>query len=286
MDCHRFKELLSDYLAGALTEETFAQMVAHEADCPACQTLAASAMPDTAGEGEADETWLAATLERTIGSDCRFIERRLAEQVDGALDERTQHLVQQHLEACPACRAFARVMEDLPDYCAAFPHLRPDRAFLRHVLRLTLPPRPSILDVVRALCRKPEALWEGAIVCALLLTPFAGEALPHWSQLAQRTTQAVHERLALTQLADSLRGEVVATQSELASIYTSGRDHVRARFGSTKVRVDQALDELSSTIDSKAPQRAAEILRALDREETQDENDQPTLPAGSSDAEK
>lgn len=286
MDCHRFRELLPEYLAGTLAEEVFGQMVAHEADCEACQVLAAEAMPPQTGDATADETWLAATLERTIGNDCRFIENRLAEQLDGPIDGKTLRMVQQHLGDCPTCRALAAVMEDLPAYREAFPRLRPDRAFVRQILRLTLPPRANILDVLRALCRKPEALWEGAVVCALLLTPFAGEAIPHWSQMAQRTTQVVQEHWELDQFADSLKCEVAATQSQFRDFYARRSDGMRARFSSTKVRMSAAFDEIvtqASTIDSKASRRAEEILRALDREDSINQADQPTLPAGSSD---
>jgi len=221
MDCRAFGQMLPRYLAGDLAEPDFTRMVAHEASCPACHQLACEQMtdPDVRSTTPAGATGLLEDIiQRTMGSDCQYIRMRLAERLDHDLADHTTRLVEEHLGRCAACRGLAETLNELPLYYAAMPRLLADASFAREVMEQTRRARPMItpapsaearpgfLEVLRALWRKPEFVWEGAVVCALLIAPLAGEAPSRWFRSIQTAEQARVQRFELA--AGEVRGEV------------------------------------------------------------------------------
>jgi len=176
MECREFRTLLAPYVEGRLPEPDFGRMVAHEATCAVCHARAAAAMRDPA-YATADEAWTAQVLQRTSGADCRSIAMRLAAEIETPLAADEREVVARHLNACADCRALARALRHLPALYHDVPRLRADRAFTRGVLRRTLPRRPGLLAFLRTFWRRPELLWEGAVLCSLLMTPILGQPL-------------------------------------------------------------------------------------------------------------
>jgi hypothetical protein len=86
-------------------------------------------------------------------------------------------VVDTHLLACPSCQRLRDVLVELPRWYATIGWLRADRAFKHEVLRRTLGPEPSFWDVVRALWRRPDAVWEAAVACALVTVLLFGSSL-------------------------------------------------------------------------------------------------------------
>jgi hypothetical protein len=174
LDCREFADRLAPYLEGALAGDEFARMVDHEAGCDACRRLAGEAMvaPERALAAGAELT--AEILRRTLGADCLQVARGLAAEVDGPLPAAETARVRAHLTECAECRALARALALLPEAYRALPRLRAGAAFTRGVLRATGVARPNPWGVLRAMWRSPSLLWEGALVCSLVLTPILG----------------------------------------------------------------------------------------------------------------
>lgn len=62
---------------------------------------------------------------------CRQIERWLLESEDRARDGDERRAVDEHLRACPACRAFRRTRLEIRDAAGAFPRPAPPAALAR-----------------------------------------------------------------------------------------------------------------------------------------------------------
>lgn len=293
MDCKSFRELLPRYLGGNLAEPDFGRMVEHEAACPGCHRLASERMPESSVK-DPGTSWLGETLQRTIGSDCRYIEKRLAEAMDSPPDPDTARLVTGHLARCPSCRALAGVMRELPAFYRAFPRLRADRSFVGRILERTSRPRavriPSMgtqqtrwrrvgfLDVLRALWRRPEAVWEGAVVCALMITPFAGQWTVHWFHEAQRTCRTAPQQAGIADLRASLDAgiadlhasldkEVATTGRRIAALPSAKADAARQEWAKVRTWAQEALDAATPEIPAGSPPATAQSWaeRALSR---------------------
>jgi len=286
MDCRTFRELLDRYLSGNLAPHLFDQMVEHEAGCAACHEVAAAMMsaPGVAwsstgvagsvlspahsapGQSETSTDWLGRTLERTVGADCTYVRLRLAEAVDAPLVPDTARRVDLHLENCAACAALATVLRDLPSYYAALEHLHADHAFATEILARTMPARPSWLAVLRVLVRRPEALWEGAVVCALLTTPLAGPSMTDWlrsvRQAGSQVEQRVGRQVALGDITSSLGNHVIAAAAEVGATIDGGRQSVLDGLTRMRARVENSI---TSAIDNRAASdpRVAVVAPAL-----------------------
>jgi len=202
MNCDLFRRSLRAYLRGDIPEPAFGVMVEHEAECDECRRVVTemTAEVDHVGElsfaavaaAETSESDLRGTDSRasdpqrldlgsllglTTGADCAYVEQRLGEAPEEPLTKDLLRLVDTHLEACPSCRQLRDVLEDLPRWYATLPVLRADRAFKAEVLRRTLGPEPGFWDVLRALWRRPEAVWEAAVACALVTFILFGSAV-------------------------------------------------------------------------------------------------------------
>lgn len=199
--CPGFRQRLDAYLEGALPPADFDAMAEHEASCPACHELAVDRQSKEAPMGPPGEGLRIGrdVFGRTIGSDCEYVARRLAEIPDlaravvrGAAVEETgvarmqssstevtdpEDLTAAHLRRCASCRRLRDVLQDLPAMVACVPRLRADRSFTAAVLRRTSGLRPSVADVLRALWARPEAMWEAALACTLVTMMLFGNTL-------------------------------------------------------------------------------------------------------------
>ncbi len=297
MDCKTFRELLPCYLGGDVPADLFDALVEHEATCSTCQELAAATMGGPAGAGrsatvEPAGDWMARTLDRTVGADCGYIRLRLAEAVDAPLVADSARRVETHLEACADCRALATVLRELPAYYDALPRLRADDAFAREILARTVPARPSVLAVLRALVRRPEALWEGAAVCALLAAPLAGPSMTGWIHSARQAGDRIEQQVSVASIAGSLSSplsvagaRVVATIGDGRQSIVDGLSRTRARVGEfmyTEIEnrvasnpriavlapaLEDALDRIG-LFDADRPAGAGETVRPAEAEET------------------
>jgi predicted anti-sigma-YlaC factor YlaD len=271
MDCKIFREMLDRYLSGDLAAHLFDAMVAHEAGCAACHELASAMMsaPGVAwnqdaqpGPAEPAAAWLARTLDRTVGADCDYMRLRLAEAVDAPLVPDTARRVDLHLEGCPECAALAVVLRELPVYYDALERLRADDAFAAEVIARTMPARPSWRAVLRALVRRPEALWEGAVVCAILTAPLAGPSMTGWIRSARQAGSQVEQKVDLSSVTNSLGNHVTAAGSEVVLTIDGGRRAILDGLTRMRARVE---DSITATIDKRAASdpRVAVVAPAL-----------------------
>ena len=200
MDCREFHSRVREYLLGDLREPHFGAFVEHEATCPACRTLAIEraidleplALSFTPSSREEDRERIRA---RTEGRDCRWIEIRMAEALEDSLARSVEVLVREHVADCPSCQRMRDALQALPEYYASIPQIRTERAFTREVLARTIGPRPGILEVFRALWRRPEAVWEAAMACALLAAVLFGSRLPTYSAVSGRIQEVAQAQV-------------------------------------------------------------------------------------------
>ncbi len=310
MDCRTFRELLDRYLSGNLPAHQFDQMVEHEAVCAACHELAAAMMsapgvawnqdrltdaalsaaqsepgqpeassqPEASGRPEVGAAWLGHTLDRTVGADCAYVRLRLAEAIDAPLLPDTARRVELHLLGCAPCAALAAVLRDLPAHYDALERLRADHAFAAEIVARTMPARPSWREVLRALVRRPEALWEGAVVCALLTTPLAGPSMTdlirsarqaggrieqHLEQhVERRVEQRIGQEVALAGVPRSLGNHVIAAAAEVGATIDGGRRSVLDGLTRMRARFE---DSITAAIDTRAASdpRVAVVAPAL-----------------------
>lgn len=281
MDCKTFQKLLPAFLAAELEPDDFERMVAHEADCESCHTLAAERMSDPAGSSN-DEQWVRETLVRTVGSDCTYIELQLAAALDAARPADTPEIVREHVKACPHCQAIASVLNTLPDYYAAVPRLHADASFARDVLARTWGPKASFREVVRALLARSSLLWEGAVICALLVTPLAGNQSLKVIHSLQRVGTSAQEQLAV----DNLRPTVPEEVDDLGAQVIAFRDRqVQAIEREWLAARDRIGDSLGAVIDERPGENASvAVVRSFARHTLGElglVNPAPSLPEGS-----
>ncbi len=272
MDCRVFRQLLPGYLAGRMPEPEFGLMVEHEAACAACQELASEQMSaagaHVAGRAE-DDLPVSSILERTLGRDCDWVAQRLAESVDGSLDSRTSDLVRRHVAACAACRALATVMGELPAFYAEYPRLRADRAFAREVIERTTGPQPGVFEVLRALWRRPEAVWEGAVACALLVAPVAGGPILSGFRMAGKAGQVTGQQMDIGEVWDALTDELAALGVKIDRVRTEKGEVAQARLEETRAWARTSLERVPSpaalpdTLDARIPSWTQTALEQL-----------------------
>lgn len=214
MDCREFRSHLPAFSSGDAPEPLFGRLVEHEACCADCHRLAVESTPAVAPErgiGPSPSTdrlrHLQRVLDRTEGDDCRFVQLRLADALEESLAADLQERLRGHVRACPDCQRIRDLLQDLPVFYDSLPHLRPSRAFTEAVFARTIGPQPSFWDVVRALWRKPEAMWEAAAACALVGVLALGGALPSYDDLAERVQGMTHAGMAGV-------GDIVGARSE------------------------------------------------------------------------
>jgi hypothetical protein len=232
--------MLPDYLAGRVPEPEFGLLVEHEASCAACQQFASeqmSPLSEYAGSKASrptaeEDLAIDRILERTVGRDCRWVEMRLAEAVDAPLDPEISALVENHVTDCSACRALSAVVGDLPAFYAVYPRLRAGRVFAREVVARTAGPKPGVFEVLRALWRRPEAVWEGAVACALLIAPLAGEPILTGFHMAGKAGQVTGQQMDVGDVWDALTDEIAELGSRI--------DQLRAKQGAaSEVRLEE-----------------------------------------------
>ncbi len=249
MDCKRFAELVPQYLAGKLGDLDFARMIEHESECEDCQQLAAAEMSEAVVEPQvesdrAQSDWLSETLDRTLGADCEYIETRLAGQIDGVkIDE----MMAKHVDDCKSCRMLGRVLAELPQYYEAFPRLKVDRAFVPEIVERTIGRVPGILDVVRALLKRPEALIEGAVACALIAAPFAGDLPAKLMVKIDQAPQTVIQSAHIDDLSSSLDQRIAAANDHFASVSTERRQIIEQEFNDAQQWAHKKYDYITST---------------------------------------
>jgi hypothetical protein len=132
---------------------------------------------------------------RTEGKDCRWIEIRLAEALEDALARGDAALVREHVADCPSCQRMRDALQALPEYYASLPEIRAERAFTRDVLARTIGPSPGILEVFRALWRRPEAVWEASMACALVAAVLFGSKLPTYNSVSGRIQEVAQAQV-------------------------------------------------------------------------------------------
>jgi hypothetical protein len=190
MLCREFLRHLREYLRGQVSEPLFGALVEHEAECATCRAHAAELdvepSPTSAAVSASEEEVHPVRrriLERTAGRDCRWVELRMAEALEDEPSSDLRLLVSNHVTECASCRRMRDMLQALPAYYELLPQLRPGASFTNAVLERTVGPRPSFFDVVRALWRRPEAMWEAAMACALAAVLLFGKHLPTFDQI-------------------------------------------------------------------------------------------------------
>lgn len=202
MQCREFLRHLHDYLRGRVPEPLFGSLVEHETECPVCRATAAEMDVDPSGglprsASDESDAPVRAILRRTAGRDCRWVELRMADALEDELPGDLSLLVAEHVKECASCQRMRDMLESLPAYYAALPSLRPSRAFTETVLARTSGRRPAFLDVVRALWRRPEAIWEASLACAVAVMLIFGKSVPTVDELTEHV-QSVSQTAGLS----------------------------------------------------------------------------------------
>jgi hypothetical protein len=195
MQCHEFRKHLHEYLRGRVSEPLFGMLVEHEAECLACRAGAAELDVEPAGatlrsSSEEKNIPVRHILERTAGQDCRWVELRMAEALEEELPADLLLLVSSHVAGCASCRRMRDMLQALPSYYGLLPALQPSREFTGSVLARTVGRRPGFFDVVRAMWRRPEAMWEAALACAVAVMLLFGQYVPTVDEVTQRVEAA------------------------------------------------------------------------------------------------
>jgi hypothetical protein len=105
--------------------------------------------------------------------------------LDDELSPELVTLVSEHVIGCASCRRMRDVLQSLPALYATLPVLTPSADFVTRVLARTSGAKPGFVDVLRAIWRKPEAIWEAAAACALLLALVAGDRFPSYGTVSE-----------------------------------------------------------------------------------------------------
>lgn len=271
MACSDFRRDLRAYLQGELSEPRFGEMVEHEASCAECRLLVLEASANQSADepgveraslrsraragGEPDATF-EALLARTTGDDCGYVERRLGEGLDEPIDLDLARRVTVHLADCARCRRLRDVLEELPVWYRAVPLLRADRAFTKEVLQRTLGPEPGFFDVLRAWWRKPESLWEAAVVCGMLTFLMFGKSWSTVRDVRGRTEQVIAAQVGINS-ADALSSGINSTYDHALGAFSAPARILAERWNGLRTLVVQA---------SSSMERAGKDLRTGDYE--------------------
>lgn len=222
MQCREFLRHLRDYLRGQVSEPLFGMLVEHEAECPACRAVAAELDVEPTGaflRSSSEETNLPVRqiLVRTSGQDCRWVELRMAEALEEELASDLRLLVSGHVSECASCRRMRDMLQALPTYYDSLPKLHPGDSFTDSVLARTVGRRPRFVEVVRAIWRRPEAMWEAALACAVAAMLLFGQYVPTVEQVTERVEAA--SRAAGLSSFDPLRGSASDILQPLRETY-------------------------------------------------------------------
>ncbi len=103
---------------------------------------------------------------------CRQIERWLLESEDRVRDGDERRAVDEHLRACPACRAFRHTRLEIRDAAGAFPRPDPPTALSRRTRRVCLEAAAGVAGSASpaAAARVPLPVVLAAILFAALAT--------------------------------------------------------------------------------------------------------------------
>jgi len=138
MDCRRFEENLERLLTGELSAEESDRAKAHGTSCARCAHLLDIVHGDPhVHELPNEESFVAALLQKTVGSGCARAEANLCAWIDGELDETETSLVRMHVEHCPGCNAVTAALRTLAADLAGMLEIDPGPAFTRDVLART-----------------------------------------------------------------------------------------------------------------------------------------------------
>lgn len=178
MNCRDFEGVLEGLLDGTLGGDEHARCVAHAALCPSCRELVEPmglALAPTGSEPPPSlvSEMVAEVLARTSGLACTTAEESLCVLVDGDLATTERDLAEGHLAGCEPCRGLAVALRELATDLPLLAEAAPGPAFVRDVMRATLPPRVSEhvgwAEWWRALLLRPRFAAETAYVGVVLL---------------------------------------------------------------------------------------------------------------------
>lgn len=197
VNCRDFEQKLERLLSGELPPDAAARVEAHRADCTRCARLLDIVRGQHVPDDMADDAFVAALLEKTVGSACGRAEAQLCAWVDGELDAVDAALVAQHVEHCDACATLAVTLRALAHDLADMAEIDPGAAFTRHVLERTsrAARQPAhgwitrLRDEWQALLLRPRAALELATAGSLVLVLLCG--LP-FSPMREMPRQALH----------------------------------------------------------------------------------------------
>lgn len=196
---------------------------------------------------------------------CEF-RSRLEEYLAGGMAEGLFDRMVEHEASCEGCgllaqntqasfRAKDQLLHTTQGHTA-------DRRFLRDVMNLTVGPSPRFPDVLRALWRRPEAVWEATLACTLMTLLMLGDRLPEWNRLGEDHAERVRNRAGLVDPVRSVRAGLDASLRR-AGVMTDA-----AISGFTAVR--QSLDDRAEVFFDLAERARDDVrnrgCRALSRE--------------------
>jgi anti-sigma factor RsiW len=186
----------------------------------------------------------------------RQIERALAIEIDGPLPALEAERVRRHLRECAACRALAHALRLLPRAYRDLPQLHAGRAFTQAVIRRTSGRPLGRWHVLRAMWRSPAFVWEGAVICSLLVTPVLG---PSFFSNASRLEQQLQLARTSVQIAavptgvwSTLRREATETRRWVEVTTAALRVEARMHLEPIRERCDEWVPRLGLRPDSKA----------------------------------
>ena len=278
MDCREYETLLDAIAASDEGASESAEAAAHRTACPRCAQLFALLCETGTPPASHDEPFVAAVLQRTVGSACASAQRKLPDWTDGGLDPQSARLVAQHLENCTGCEALAAALRllarDLPELAEAVP----DPDFLADVRARTraLARRPARIHATwRHLLQRPRLAWEFATAVCLLLAPF-------WVLPSSPLREVPQHALAAVQIVPADFGQATArlrplgqdavtwTWNNTGAPIAARAENVGARLAArrqvasaTWPQVREHLAALGGAIPSRDPSRAAQALRLL-----------------------
>jgi putative zinc finger protein len=278
MDCREYQRLLDAIAASDGVAAESADAAAHRSACRRCARLFALLCETGTPPALHDEPFVAAVLQRTVGSTCAPAQQQLPDWADGALDPQSARLVAQHLENCTGCAALAAALRRLARDLPQLAEVVPDPEFLADVRARTraLARRPArIHEGWQHLLQRPRLAWEFATAVCLLLAPFwvlPSSPLRDMPQHALAAVQIVPAdfgqataRLrplgleAVTWTWNNTGAPIAARAEDIGAGLTARRQVATA----TWPKVREHLAALGGAIPSRDPSRAALALRLL-----------------------